>query len=215
MYKFAKRGKIAKRTYIPIDYRYSYPLSYVVIAYVRVTGKVKLVVGHWLISTRLRSRGTLSFYDFYGIPRQSSFFYGVERDDGRVEYQRAPLWNIRKEKRLATGALNELYIYIYIYIYTREAFLRSFSPGLFDRPPSARPVHTYGAYIRTYAHTTLLVQESRMLKGRRTLSHNTQQRCIIRFRVQQLLNDWLHGPIGGPPLLPERRRPLLDDPFHL
>lgn len=150
MYKFAKRGKIAKRTYIPIDYRYSYPLSHVVIAYVRVTGKVKLVVGHWLISTRLRSRGTLSFYDFYGIPRQSSFFYGVERDDGRaVEHQRAPLWNIRKEKRLATGALNELYIYIYIY--TREAFLRSFSPGLFDRPPSARPVHT----VHTYVHTRI------------------------------------------------------------
>lgn len=82
---------------------------------------------------------------------------------------RAPLWNIRKEKRLATGALNELYIYIYIHTYTREAFLRSFSPGHLHRPPSA--VHT----TRTYVHTRvqrLLVQESRMLKGRRIIHNN-------------------------------------------
>lgn len=149
MYKFAKRGKIAKRTYIPIDYRYSYPLSHVVIAYVRVTGKVKLAVGHWLISTRLRSRGTLSFYDFYGIPRQSSFFYGVERDDGRaVEHQRAPLWNIRKEKRLATGALNELYIYIYIHVKRfSDPFLPASSIG---HPPRGRYIRCIHTYIRAY-----------------------------------------------------------------
>lgn len=64
---------------------------------------------------------------------------------------RAPLWNIRKEKRLATGALNELYIYIYIHTYTREAFLRSFSPGHLG---STTLRGTYDAYIRTYARTT-------------------------------------------------------------
>lgn len=48
-----------------------------------------------------------------------------------------------REKRLATGALNELYIYIYIYV---ERFFEILS-SLLDRPPSAR--------IRT----TLLGQE--------------------------------------------------------
>lgn len=68
-----------------------------------------------------------------------------------------------REKRLATGALNELYIYI------RGAFLRD---PLFSPRSATLRAHTYNA------------PRAGMLKGRLILSHNAQQRCIIRFRVQ-------------------------------
>lgn len=63
---------------------------------------------------------------------------------------RTPLWNIRKEKRLATGALNELYIYIYTYIRIHaKRFSDPFLPATWiDHPPRyIRRVHTY---IRAY-----------------------------------------------------------------
>lgn len=112
-----------------------------------------------------------------------------------------------REKRLATGALNELYIYIYIYVYTWSVSSRSSLLSSIGHPPR-------GIHIRAHTYNA---PRAGMLKGRLILSHNTQQRCIIRFRVQQLLNDRLHGPIGGRHRYFLKRGPLLYslvDPFH-